>query len=82
VMEEYLAYTCATAGGLQAALSEDAVDRELLTSSGELLAALIRGGPAQDINDYADGARVIELFLGHTGNDYRRSRLMRAVGLR
>ncbi|MCB9871484.1 MAG: hypothetical protein H6837_16630 [Planctomycetes bacterium] len=65
VMYEYLAYTCATAGCLLAALSEDAVDRELLTSSGELLAALISGGPAQDINDYEDGALATELFLGH-----------------
>ena len=40
-------------------------DRELLTSAGELLAALINGGPAQDINDYDDGALATELFLGH-----------------
>jgi hypothetical protein len=65
VMYEYLAYTCATAGGLLSALSEDAIDRELLTSAGELLSALINGGPAQDINGYDDGALATELFLGH-----------------
>ena len=65
VMYEYLAYTCATAGDLLAALSEDAVDRELLTSAGELMTALINGGPAQDINDYEDGALATEMFLGH-----------------
>lgn len=65
VMYEYLAYTCATAGGLVTALSEDVVDRELMTSAGELLAALINGGPAQDMNDYQDGALATELFLDH-----------------
>lgn len=65
VMYEYLAYTCATAGGLLAALSEDTIDRELLTSAGELLTALINGGPAQDINGYDDGALATELFLRH-----------------
>ncbi len=64
VMYEYLAYTCATAGGLLSALSEDIVDRELLTSAGEILAALILGGPAQDIDDYEDGALAVEMFLG------------------
>lgn len=65
VMHEYLAYICATAGGLLTALSEDAVDRELLTSAGELLAALISGGPAENIDDYEDGALAVEMFLGH-----------------
>lgn len=65
VMYEYLAYTCATAGGLLSALSEDTVDRDLLTSAGELLNALIVGGPAKDIDDYDDGALAVEMFLGH-----------------
>lgn len=63
VMYEYLAYTCATAGGLLAALSEDEVDRDLLTSAGEILQALIAGGPAESIDDYEDGALVTEMFL-------------------
>jgi hypothetical protein len=65
VMYEYLAYTCATAGGLLSALSEETVDRELLTSAGEILAALVAGGPAENIDDYEDGALAVEMFLGH-----------------
>ena len=65
VMYEYLAYTCATTGGLLSALSEDIVDRELLTAAGEILSALIVGGPAENMDDYDDGALAVELFLGH-----------------
>lgn len=65
VMYEYLAYTCATAGGLLSALSEDSVDRELLTSAGELLSCLIAGGPAESIDDFDDGALCAELFVRH-----------------
>ncbi len=45
VMYEYLAATCARAGGLLAALGDDDVDRELLTGAGEILQALIAGRP-------------------------------------
>lgn len=65
VMYEYLAYTCATAGGLLSSLSEDTVDRELLTSAGEIIDALITGGPAENIDDYEDGALAAEMFLRH-----------------
>ncbi len=68
VMYEYLAYTCATAGGLLSALSEDTVDRELLTSAGEIIAALIASGPAENIDDYEDGAWTVEMFLSHMGS--------------
>lgn len=64
IMYEYLAYTCATTGGLLSALSEESVDRELLNSAGELLAALISGGPAESIESYADGVLAVEMFLG------------------
>lgn len=63
VMYEYLAYTCATAGGLLAALSENVVDAELLTSAGEIIRALIAGGPAQCMDDYEDGALVTDMYL-------------------
>lgn len=69
VMYEYLAHTCATTGDLLAALDVNRADRELLTSAGELLAALINGGPAQGINDYHDGALATERFLGHMERD-------------
>jgi hypothetical protein len=65
VMYEYLAATCARAGGLLAALSDDHVDRELLTAAGEIIQALIAGGPAEGIDDYEDGRPVIELYLGY-----------------
>jgi hypothetical protein len=65
VMYEYLAATCARAGGLLAALSEDHVDRELLTAAGEIIQALIAGGPAEGIDDYEDARPVIESYLGH-----------------
>src|SRR5262249_25877447 len=65
VMYEFLAGACARAGGLLAALSEDHVDRELLTSAGEIIQALISGGPAEGIDDYEDARPVIETFLDH-----------------
>jgi len=64
-MYEYLAATCARAGGLLAALSEDDVDRELLTAAGEIVQALIAGGPAEGIDDYEDARPVVEAYLGH-----------------
>ena len=65
VMYEYLAGTCARAGGLLTALSEDRVDRELLTAAGEIIQALIAGGPAEGIDDYEDARPVIESYLVH-----------------
>jgi hypothetical protein len=64
VMYEYLAATCARAGGLLSALSQDRVDRELLTAAGEIIQALIAGGPAEGIDDYEDARPVIECYLG------------------
>lgn len=63
VMDEYLAYIAASRGDLLAALSADHVDDELLYAAGDLLVALFNGGPAQDINDYADGATVTHIYL-------------------
>jgi hypothetical protein len=65
VMYEYLAYTCATTGGLLEALSRDSIDDDLLTSTAEIIQALIIGGPAEDIDDYDDGAVAVELYLGN-----------------
>jgi hypothetical protein len=64
VMPEYLAATCARAGGLLLALSEDSVDRELLTAAGEIIQALIRGGSAEGIDGYEDAQAVIPSYLG------------------
>lgn len=62
IMYEYLAYIAATTGGLLEALRGN-VDRGLLTAAGEILSALIDGGPAEDIDDYEAGADAVEAFL-------------------
>ncbi|MCG8569978.1 MAG: hypothetical protein MJB14_07535 [Spirochaetes bacterium] len=66
VMYEYLAYICATAGDLIKELSNRHPDTKLLKSAGEMIEALINGGPAEDISNYKDAAKVIQLYLGHT----------------
>jgi hypothetical protein len=63
VMDEYLAYTAATSGDLVGALSRDGVDEGLLNAAGEILSALIMGGPAEDIDDYEQAPQAIELYL-------------------
>lgn len=63
IMYEYLALIAAQTGGLLHALDASDVDRGLLTSAGEILEALIAGGPAEDIDDYADGADAVERYL-------------------
>jgi hypothetical protein len=63
IMYEYLAYIAATTGGLLEALRSVDVDRETLTAAGEIFEALITGGPAEDIDDYADGADAMEAYL-------------------
>jgi hypothetical protein len=63
VMYEYLAYTCARAGDLPAALSAEHVDDELLDAAGEIIEALIAGGPAEGIDDYAEAADVVSRYL-------------------
>lgn len=65
VMYEYLAYSCAVGGQLAAALSVPAVglDEDLLNSAAEILSALLCGGPARDIRDYADGAWACDSYL-------------------
>lgn len=65
IMYEYLAHIAATTGGLLEALQTGDPDRELLTAAGEILEALVAGGPAEDMGDYEDGADAVEAFLGH-----------------
>jgi hypothetical protein len=69
IMDEYLAYTCASAGGLRRELERESVDAPLLSGAGDIIRALIAGGPAEDIDDYADGARVVERYLHHLGRE-------------
>ncbi|NTF97841.1 hypothetical protein [Rhizobium rhizogenes] len=65
VMHEYLAYTCAVNGNLLGALKTEPIDQNLLRGAGGILQALIYGGPAEDISDYADGAAATQLFIKH-----------------
>lgn len=65
IMYEYLAYACATGGGLKIALLDKTVDDELLDAAGEIVGALIAEGPMEDINDYADAAVVVSRYLHH-----------------
>ncbi|MEW4452173.1 hypothetical protein AB1L30_05750 [Bremerella sp. JC817] len=63
VLNEYLAYTCAVTGDLLTALAAEVVDQPLLDGAGDLLTALIRGGPAEDMGCYEDGPRATRLFV-------------------
>jgi hypothetical protein len=63
ILYEYLAFPCAVGGGLLEALDRDDVDDEMLLSAAEIIQALIAGGPAQNMDDYEDGAIVVQLFL-------------------
>lgn len=62
VMYEYTAWHCATYGQLLEAL-QDQPDASLLLGAAEILQALIMGGPARDMHDYAEGAQVCECYL-------------------
>lgn len=64
IMDEYLAHLAATRGDLAGRLRGE-VDEELIHAAGDILTALFNGGPAQDINDYADGAAASELLVAH-----------------
>lgn len=65
IMDEYLAYTCADKGELIRFLSAPQIDYEILRGAGRIIKALIIGGPASDINDYDDGAEVIQNYVKH-----------------
>lgn len=63
IMPEEVAYFCAVNGGLIETLRSDEVDDDLLDSVGELFQALVAGGPAEDIRDFADGPEAAILYL-------------------
>ncbi|AYY13772.1 hypothetical protein EF847_14795 [Actinobacteria bacterium YIM 96077] len=65
IMNEYLAHTAATTGDLAAALGGDDVDDELLAAAGDILSALIEGGPAENIDDYLDGPQATRRYVDH-----------------
>jgi hypothetical protein len=65
VMPEYLAYRCALAGDLAGALAEDEIDEELLEGAGLIVGALLRGGPAEDMDSYEEGVTAVRHLLRH-----------------
>ncbi len=67
IMYEYTAQVCATTGDLLGALSSPDPDDALLKGAADILSTLIdgRGGPAEGIGEYEDGAEATELFLKH-----------------
>ena len=68
VMNEYLAYVAATTGNLANAINQPMPTRELLTAAGDIIDALIAGGPAEDIDGYAEAPSVLERWLDHMDN--------------
>ena len=62
VMPEFVAHACATAGRLEDELG-GLVDDALLDGACVILAALVNGGPVEDIDDYEPGARVATAVL-------------------
>ncbi len=65
VMTEYLAYRCATTGDLRTELAVADPDDALMAGAGEILHALLFGGPAPDMSSYADGPDAVLFFLRH-----------------
>ena len=62
VMYEYTAWHCATHGQLLQAIQQKP-DAALLLGTAEILQALINGGPARDMHDYAQGVQACECYL-------------------
>jgi hypothetical protein len=69
VMNEYLAYIAATTGGLLRALEVERPDEELLNAACDIISSLIVGGPAENIDDYEDAPRAVELLVDHLRRD-------------
>ncbi|GAA4603930.1 hypothetical protein BJY16_004799 [Actinoplanes octamycinicus] len=67
ILDQYLAWTAATTGGLADALAAESIDEDLLDGAGGILLALCEDGPAADITDYPDGPGAIERYLHHAG---------------
>jgi hypothetical protein len=63
IMDEYLACICARAGRLHEALNGQFVDDALLGGAADIIHALIRGGPAEGIDDYEYSADACESYV-------------------
>ena len=63
IMDEYTALICAQVGDLVTALQGSDPDPALIRGAGAILSALIRGGPAEGMEGYADGPEAVDLYL-------------------
>lgn len=83
IMTEEIAYACAIEGRLLDALQAPAPSEALLNGAGALLDALIEGGPAEDMDDYAHGAEATRLYVEHVAalpsTDLRRFLQVRTI---
>jgi hypothetical protein len=68
VMYEYLAYTCAVSGELKMELSAPEITEDVLSAAGDIIVALINGGPAETMDSYEESAEVTRLYLTHLEN--------------
>ena len=66
IMYEYLALICAVTGDLKFELLKANPSPEIIQAAGEIIGALISGGPAEDINSYKDAGDVVKLYLEHS----------------
>lgn len=62
IMPEYLALPCALHGRLVSALEEGPVDEALLDGAVQIAQALLNGGPAEDVDDFDQGATLFRLL--------------------
>jgi len=65
VMYAYTAHIAAVTGQLHMMLSRGFIDDELLLAAGDILQALIDGGPTEDIRDYEQAADSVNSYLRH-----------------
>jgi hypothetical protein len=65
IMNEYLAFIAATTGELAGALEVEALDDGLLNAACDIVTALIIGGPAEGIDDYAAAPVALDRLLRH-----------------
>lgn len=68
IMYEYLVYSCAVGGDLHQELANRSIDEKLFDSAGDIIKALICGGPAEDIRKYEHAAELISAYLKHFGS--------------
>ncbi|UYQ93969.1 hypothetical protein MKQ68_02525 [Chitinophaga horti] len=83
IMYEYLAYTCAVHGGLHERLEVFTIDRQLFAAAGDLIEAMIMGGPAEDIDAYEHAASTVEHYVRHASTwaaDVHDFYILHAVG--